>query len=159
MTRSGRARRARRSFTLAEMLVYLALVTGALVAIGGLSLSAQRTLRLQQSLIDINVDATRYLSALRRDVEAARTLHVEPARLELLRADGRRVVYIVGRRLESAGAGAGGALHFPTMRGLSVAAVGSGVRVRIDLTAPGADGGEVRRTFEGAAAPRARGAR
>lgn len=147
---------AHRGFTLAEVLVYMALVTGSLVAIGGLALTAQQTLRLQQSLVDINVDATQFLSSLRRDVEAARRLDVEAARLTVHLPDGRRVVYAPEARTEYTAAGElRGTIHFPTLKGLTVASLASGVQVKLAMEAPGAERRDrVRRTFEGTAAPR-----
>ncbi len=97
---TGAGARGARGFTLVELMVYLALVVGGLVIVGGLAISAQRTVALQQALIDVDLEATRYLGALRRDVEASRSLELAEGRLSVVRLDGVLVVYGRSTRVE-----------------------------------------------------------
>lgn len=81
--------------------MYLGLLTSGLAVVAGLELGAQRALAMQQGLIDIELEASGLLGALRRDVEAARSLELGPGALVVVRHDGRRVRYEQGLRVES----------------------------------------------------------
>ncbi|MCO5165708.1 MAG: hypothetical protein M9894_04990 [Planctomycetes bacterium] len=100
---STRARR--RGTTLVELMVYLGLISSGMVVLVGLEAMAQRSLALQQALIDLDLEASGLLGALRRDVEAARRLEVERGALVLVRHDGVAVRYEAGLRVEAPGAG------------------------------------------------------
>lgn len=129
-------RRAARAFTLVELMVYLALVTGGMVVVGGLALSAQRTVALQQALIDVNVEASRYLARLRRDVEASRELDVSPDRLVVTRLDGVLVVYGLRTRVEIGEKGAErGRDVFPNLTSAAFAREGAAVVATLEATA------------------------
>lgn len=95
-----RVRSSRRGTTLVELLVYLGLLTSGMTVLMGIELSSQRALALQQALIDIELDASGLLGALRRDVEGARRLELGPDALTVVRHDGRRVSYEKGARVE-----------------------------------------------------------
>jgi hypothetical protein len=150
----------RRGATLAELLVYLGLLSAGLLVIGGLEQGARRALTLQQSLIDIDMQATTMLGGLRRDVESARRLEVDRDALVVQRQDGRSVRYERGKRTESGGGlGAGVTQTFALNAALRItleAPPGAAplVVVEATFTAPGREG-KVERTFRRTAAPRA----
>lgn len=94
-------RQRRRGTTFVELLVYIGLLTSGMLVLGGLELAAQRALTMQQALIDIDLESIGLLGALRRDVEAARRLELDPAALVVERHDGATVRYERGARVES----------------------------------------------------------
>lgn len=96
-----RRSRSRRGLTLVELIVYLGLLTTGVTVLMGIEMGAQRALALQQALIDVELEASGLLGALRRDVEAARRLEVGREALVVVRHDGRRVSYEKGARVEA----------------------------------------------------------
>lgn len=92
--------RRRRGTTLVELMVYLGLISSAMVVLVGLEAMARRSLALQQALIDIELDASTLLGAVRRDVEAARRLELDRGALVVVRHDGVTVRYEAGQRVE-----------------------------------------------------------
>jgi type II secretory pathway pseudopilin PulG len=98
-------RRSTRGFTLAELLVYLALVSTALVVFGMIEMGARRSVALQGALIDCESSAQRYLSPLRRDVEDARSVAAVTTCLNIVRLDGTRVTYTAKERVERSAEG------------------------------------------------------
>lgn len=91
-------RRARRGFTLVELLVYLSLVTVGLLLVGAVEMTAQRTADLQQALIEVQRQGDSFLGHLRRDVEASRRVSREGDALLLTLGDGRQVRWTPGLR-------------------------------------------------------------
>lgn len=156
---SARARaRARRGTTLVELLVYIGLLTSGLLVLGGLELGAQRALSLQQGLIDVELESIAMLGALRRDVEAARRLELDPKALVVERHDGRTIRYEAGARLESTAGAPPRRDPFPTNSDLRVSleAALTGkplVVVEATFTSKGPHGA-VTRSFRRVAAPR-----
>jgi hypothetical protein len=144
----------RRGFTIAELVIYMGLVTSALAVFGGISISAQRSLGLQSTLIDMENQAAGYLGSFRRDVEAAKSLEVREDRVLVHRLDGSAVIYRAGERsvLDAEGTQSGREV-FGLLRGLSAKRIGGQVHVEarffLDLY-----WGQVARTFRRAAAPR-----
>jgi hypothetical protein len=96
--------RRRRGFTLAEMLVYLSLVTTGMVVIGGLEVQSTKALEIQQILVDLQLQSSALLGSLRRDVEQARSIESDRGALRIRRLDGVTVSYEAGARLEVHGA-------------------------------------------------------
>lgn len=96
------SRRRQTGTTLVELLVYVGLLTSGLLVLGGLELGAQRALGLQQGLIDVEFQSLGLLGALRRDVEAARRLALDPKALVVERHDGVSIRYEAGARIETA---------------------------------------------------------
>jgi hypothetical protein len=94
--------RRRRGFTLAELAVYMGLVATGVMVFAGIELSAQRSIAIQGTLLDMSTQANTYLGALRRDVEAARSVRIQADGRELLvqRPDGSTVLYRAGLRIE-----------------------------------------------------------
>lgn len=83
----------RRGLTLAELLVYVSLVSAGVLLIGGVELFAQRSLRAQQAQLEVELQVTRLGSHFRADVEAARALSLEGDVLTITAHDGARVRY------------------------------------------------------------------
>lgn len=154
----------RRGTTFAELLVYIGLLTTGVVVIAGLELGARRALTLQQALIDIEMQSAGMLGALRRDVEAARSVEVGERELLVHRQDGRDVRYEPGRRTET-----GGGLAVPRSDlyplndelGVSLEAPPGApplVVIAATFTARGHEGA-IKRTFRRTASPRVEGGR
>ena len=143
--------RARRGFTLVELMVTLTLVVGALVVVGGIELGAQRSVALQQALLDMQRQAGLYLARVRRDVEQARTLELQPERLRVVRLDGVEVVYVAGERREREQVERFGSIE---ELAVSSGAVAEEVVVTIRCAAPLGRADVVRREFRRVATPR-----
>jgi len=146
----------RRGFTLAELAVYMALVSMAMLLFAGIELSAQRSVRVQGALLDIESQGLRCLGALRRDVEAARSVTVLDQGRELLLQmdDGGAVLYRAGARTELAPDGRQRAREgFGLLVDLRVSQEPSSGRVRVEARFAR---GEVRRTLLRSALPRRR---
>ena len=94
-----------RGFTLAELLVYISLVSAGILLIGGVELFAQRSLHMQQSLIEVELQTVKFGGLLRQDVEAARSIRGGGEELQLVTLAGERVRYRPGERatLDAAG--------------------------------------------------------
>lgn len=131
MTGRARLRRLRRGgFTLAELMVYFALVTTALVVFGGIEITISRSVSMQQALIDIENQAAMYMSWARRDIEAARTVKVEEGkRIKIVRLDGVEVSYQGTERIERNEAGERGRHTFRLLQALEVTRTGPQVEV------------------------------
>lgn len=149
-------RHSRRGFTLIELLVYLSLVSSALVVFGGIELSAQRTVAIQQALVDIHQQSATYLGRFRKDVEDARSLELQRDRLEVVRLDGTRVTYTGGERLEAdAGGKIRGRSIFTTLKAIEVRRVPlGGVELKATFTSRLGWKDDVKRTYRRVATPR-----
>ena len=99
----------RRGFTLIEVMIYCALVTVGLATFVAVEVSARKSVALQGAILDVEEQSRRFLDAWRRDVEAAQSVTLKrnakaPRGVDALvvvRLDGRRVEYSLGKRVES----------------------------------------------------------
>ncbi|HBP18441.1 MAG TPA: hypothetical protein DEA08_11745, partial [Planctomycetes bacterium] len=99
-------RRLARSFTLLELVLYLGLISVGFAMFATIEVNAQRSVALQQAMIDVQLTSQDYLSEWRRDVEDSAKLELSPERLVIVRRDGHRVTYTAQERQESDAAGA-----------------------------------------------------
>jgi Tfp pilus assembly protein PilE len=107
-----RLARARRGFTLLEVMIYCALVTVGLATFIAVEVSARKSTALQGAILDVEEQSRRYLGAWRQDVEAAKRVTLkrsakgaaptpaEPDQVEIVRLDGSKVQYTLGKRVE-----------------------------------------------------------
>ena len=93
-------RRARRAFTLLELVLYLGLISVGFAMFATIEVNAQRGVALQQAMIDVQLTAHDYLSEWRRDVEDSAELDSSGDRLAIVRRDGHRVTYSAQERKE-----------------------------------------------------------
>lgn len=146
----------RRGFTLIELMIYLALVSVALVMFMGIELGARKSVALQQAILDVEEESRRCLDAFRRDVEAAREVLVAEDELKLIRHDGRRVRYALGTRQERDPRGQLlGEEFYPRSQALSFAREGSQIRLSVTLTRSLGGESELKRDYQRVATPRA----
>ena len=98
-------RRLTRSFTLLELVLYLGLISVGFAMFATIEVNAQRSVALQQAMIDIQLTSQDYLSEWRRDVEDSAKLELSDERLVIVRRDGHRVTYTAQERVEVDAAG------------------------------------------------------
>lgn len=99
---------ARRGFTLIEVMIYCVLVTVGLATFITVEVSARKSVAMQGAILDVEEQSRRFLDAWRRDVEAAQSVTLQRSvkassgadSAELLRLDGHRVQYTLGKRVE-----------------------------------------------------------
>lgn len=150
-----RASRRGGGFTLAELLVYVSLVTTGFLFVGSLLGVSQEAAGLQGVLLDMQVQADRYLVQLRRDVEVAARLEAGGEGLTIETLDGRRVRYAAfEREVRGADGQAIGVERFPDLAALRVeVGPGGAVSVEARFVRP-RRGGDVVRTYRRTATPR-----
>jgi hypothetical protein len=165
--RRGHPSSLRGAFTMAELLVYCSLVTMGLLLIGSVEMAANRAAGMQQSLIEIELQACSSLDRLRRDVEASQRVErvtvgedlQQRDALLITLLDGRRVRYTAGERVELDADG-GQLLReaFPAQRSLefelTTRAGVTQVLVEATFVETTRSGGEVRRVHRRTAQPR-----
>jgi hypothetical protein len=146
--------RRRRGFTLIELCVYLSLVSSALLVFGGIELSARRSLSVQSALIDMENQASSYLGALRRDVEASTAVDVKADTVLVHKFDGSGVVYRAGERRELDPAGKERVREVYPLLG-AIVATQAGSRVSVEARFSVELGwAKLERTFSRGASPR-----
>lgn len=126
----------RRGFTLAELLVYVSLVSAGILLIGGVELFAQRSLRAQQAQIEVEYQVARMGGQLRADVEGAAALVASEGALTVTDARGQRVRYsALGREVLGADGGLVQVEEAPALSAcrFALARQASG-RVRVEAT-------------------------
>lgn len=102
----SRLRAQRRGFTLLEVVIYCGLVTVGLATFIAVEVSARRNTALQGAILDVEGEARRFLDAWRQDVEAAQSVTIQRGAqgasdgLEVVRLDGTKVRFSLGKRVE-----------------------------------------------------------
>lgn len=88
-------------------MIYCALVTVGLATFIAVEVSARKSTALQGAILDVEEQSRRYLGAWRRDVEAAQRVSLQRSaasgqvdQAEIVRLDGSRVRYSIGKRVE-----------------------------------------------------------